>query len=184
MRQVTVDAVISAPREQIFDFVLDLAARPAYCDHYLDDYRLARTNPVGLGAAARFRLKVPFGKQYAELTITEVDRPRRIVEELGVGRRGRNRSLAVYEFIHEGREQTRVELTTYSEPATPIDRLKEVGAARWVRRRTRRALSRLRAIFEEPQAQPLARATIAGYEPAKAARFGVATGADPARAPR
>ena len=42
VRQVTVDTHISAPREQVFDFVTDLAGRPAYTDHYLDDYRLAR----------------------------------------------------------------------------------------------------------------------------------------------
>jgi uncharacterized protein YndB with AHSA1/START domain len=184
MRQITVDAVISAPREQIFDFVADLAARPAYCDHFLDDYRLARVNSVGLGAAARFRLKAPLGKQYAELTITEVDRPRRIVEEIAVGRRGRNRSLAVYDFIQEGRELTRVELTTYSEPATPVDRLKEIGAARWMRRRTRKALARLRAIFEQPSGEPPKRASIAGFESAKAPRFGLHPGADPARSPR
>jgi hypothetical protein len=51
-----------------------------------------------------------------------------------------------------------------------------------MRRRTRTALKRLRTIFEEPPKQPLKRATIAGYEPAKAARFGQHTGADPARA--
>jgi uncharacterized protein YndB with AHSA1/START domain len=184
MRQVTVDVVISASREEIFDFIADLAGRPAYCDHFLDDYRLARANPVGLGAAARFRLKAPFGKQYAELTIAELDRPRRIVEQVAVGRRGRNRSLAIYELLNEGRGLTRVELTTYSEPATFVDRLKEVGAAGWMRRRTRTALKRLRAIFEEPPQQPLKRATIAGYEPAKAPRFGQHTGSDPARAPR
>ena len=66
------------------------------------DYRLARVNPVGLGAAARFKLDLPFGNEYAELTITEVDRPRRIVEEIAVGRRGRNRSVAVYDFTREG----------------------------------------------------------------------------------
>jgi uncharacterized protein YndB with AHSA1/START domain len=184
MRQVTVDAVISAPREEIFDFVVDLAARPAYCDHFLHDYRLARPNPIGLGAAARFQLRPPFGKQYAELMITEVDRPRRIVEQVAVGRRGRNRSLAVYEFVQEGQGLTRVELTTFSEPATFVDRIKEIGAAGWMRRRTRTALKRLRTIFEEPPKQPLKRATIAGYEPAKAARFGQHTGADPARAPQ
>ncbi len=42
MRQVTVHTTISAPREQVFDFIADLAGRPAYTDHYLDDYRLAR----------------------------------------------------------------------------------------------------------------------------------------------
>jgi uncharacterized protein YndB with AHSA1/START domain len=184
MRQVTVDAYISAPREEVFDFVADLAGRPAYTDHYLEDYRLARANPVGEGAAARFRIKAPFAKEYAELEIKEVDRPRRIVEEIRVGRRGRNRSLAVYDFTRETGGITRVELTTFSEPATPIDRLKELGAAGWIRRRTKTALERLRQIFEEPSTEPLKRVTIAGYEPAKAPRFGAHAGMDPARAPR
>jgi uncharacterized protein YndB with AHSA1/START domain len=184
MREVTVSAVITAPREEVFDFVCDLAGRPAYTDHYMHDYRLARVNPVGMGAAARFRLRAPLAKEYAELEIREVDRPRRIVEELRVGRRGRNRSLAVYDFISQSGGVTRVELTTYSEPATVLDRLKEIGAAGWVRRQTKKSLERLRMIFEEPPKDPLKRATIAGYEAAKASRFGAATGMDPARAPR
>ena len=49
-------------------------------------------------------------------------------------------------------------------------------------RKTRKALDRLRMIFEEPERVELKRATIAGYEPAKASRFGAATGMDPARA--
>jgi uncharacterized protein YndB with AHSA1/START domain len=183
VRQVTVSTVISAPREQVFDFVCDLAGRPAYTDHYMRDYRLARVNPVGEGAAARFQLRAPFAKEYAELEITEVDRPRQIVEEVAVGRRGRNRSVAVYEFTPEGGGVTRVELTTYSEPATLIDRLKELGAAGWIRRQTRRSLERLRMIFEEPPEGELKRATIAGYEPAKAPRFGGRAGMDPSRAP-
>jgi uncharacterized protein YndB with AHSA1/START domain len=184
VRQVTVDTHISAPREDVFDFVADLAGRPAYTDHYLEDYRLARVNPVGKGAAARFRLKAPLASEYAELQIKEADRPRRIVEEIKVGRRGRNRSVAVYDFSRESPSLTRVALTTYSEPATSIDRLKEIGAAWWIRRRTKTALERLRMIFEEPPSEPLKRATIAGYEAAKAARFGAHTGMDPARAPR
>jgi uncharacterized protein YndB with AHSA1/START domain len=184
LRQVTVSTVISAPREQVFDFVCDLAARPAYTDHFMRDYRLARVNPVGLGAAARFQMHAPLAKEYAELTITEVDRPRRIVEELAVGRRGRNRSLAVYDFSVESPGVTRVELTTFSEPATAIDRVKELGAAGWVRRQTSKALKRLRMIFEEPPQGELKRATIAGFEPEKAARYGAATGMDPARQPR
>jgi uncharacterized protein YndB with AHSA1/START domain len=183
MREVTVDVHISAPRERIFDFITDLAGRPAYTDHYLDDFRLARANPVGVGAAARFRLRLPLAKEYAELRISEIDRPRTIVEEMRVGRLGRNRSLAVYELSQESGGLTRVELTTYSEPATPVDRLKEIGAAWWVRRKTKKSLERLRAIFEEPDRTPVKRATIAGYEPLKAARFGAATGTDPARAP-
>jgi uncharacterized protein YndB with AHSA1/START domain len=184
VRQVTVSTVISAPRERIFDFVCDLAGRPAYTDHYMRDYRLARVDPVGVGAAARFLLRAPFAKEYAELAITEADRPRRIVEEIRLGRRGRNRSVAVYEFLQEGGGLTRVELTTYGEPATPVDRVKQIGAAGWMRRQTKQALERLRLIFEDPPKGELKRATIAGYEPAKAPRFGAHTGMDPSRAPR
>lgn len=184
MRQVTVATVISAPREPVFDFVCDLAGRPAYTDHFMRDYRLARVDPVGAGAAARFQLRAPLAREYAELQITEVDRPRRIVEEVRLGRRGRNRSVAIYDFSAESGGVTRVELTTYSEPATPVDRLKEIGAAGWMRRQTRKALERLRMIFEEPPRGELKRATIAGYEPAKAARYGARTGMDPSRAPR
>jgi hypothetical protein len=177
VRPVTVDTHISASREELFDFVADLAGRPAYTDHYLEDYRLARVNAVGAGAAARFRIR----GQWAELSIRDADRPRRIVEELRWGRRGRNRSLAVYEFLPAAGGVTQVELTTVSEPATPIDRLREVGAARWIRRNTKAALERLRMIFEEPPDEPLARASVAGYEPLKAPRFGAPTGMDPAR---
>jgi hypothetical protein len=76
-----------------------------------------------------------------------------------------------------------VELTTFAEPATVIDRIREVGAAGWIRRKTRKSLDRLRAIFEEPQKKPLRRASIAGYEPEKAPRFGGHHGMDPARQP-
>jgi uncharacterized protein YndB with AHSA1/START domain len=183
MREVTVSKIISADREAIFDFVCDLASRPAYTDHYLRDYRLARVNPVGEGAAARFQVKAPFAKEYAELQVREVDRPRRIVEELAVGRRGRNRFVAVYDFTKEARGVTRIELTTYGEPATFVDRLKQTGAAGWLRRQTAKQLERLRVIFEEPPKEPLKRATIAGYEPSKAPRFGAPSGTDPARVP-
>ena len=184
MRQVSAQTHISAPREQVFDFVADLAARPAYTDHYLRDYRLARAKSYGEGAAARFLLSAPLAKEYAELEVKELDRPRRIVEELRVGRLGRTRSVAVYEFTPETGGTTRVELTTYSEPGKPIDRLRELGAAGWMRRQTKTALERLRQIFEEPPEGELARATVAGYDPANAARFGAATGTDPSRPAR
>ena len=172
MRQVTVDTVISAPREQIYDFVADLSRRPAYCDHYLKDYRLARANPVGKGAAARFLLDAPVFSERGEIAIMEAERPRRIVEEGRLGRLGRSRLLAVYEFVPEAGGITRVELTTYSEPKTASDRFKQRRAHRWMRRQTKTALERLRRIFEEPPAGELLRVEVAGYEGGKAPRFG------------
>jgi len=184
MREVSVSATISAPREDVFDFVSDLAARPAFTAHFMDDYRLARVHPVGVGAAARFKLDAPLANAYAELTITRADRPRQIIEEIRYGRRGRNRSVAVYDFTRESGNVTRVELTTFSEPATLIDRMKEIGAAGWIKRKTNKALDRLRMVFEEPNRVDLKRASIAGYEPEKAARFGGYAGMDPARRSR
>lgn len=181
MRQVTVDTVISAPREEIYDFVVDLSRRPAYSDHYLKDYRLARANPVGKGAAARFLLDAPIFSERGELSITEADRPRRIVEEGRVGRLGRSRLVAVYDFIPQAGGTTRVELTTYGEPKTVIDRFKQRRVHRWMRRQSKTALERLRKIFEEPGTDELARATIAGTEPGRAPRFGAHVPAAPSR---
>jgi hypothetical protein len=184
MREVTVSATISAPREDVFDFVCDLSLRPSFTDHFMDDYRLARVYPIGVGAASRFKLDAPLANEYAELTITKSDRPREIIEEIRYGRRGRNRSVAVYDFTRESANVTRVELTTFSEPATMVDRLKEIGAAGWLRRKSRKALDRLRMVFEEPERAKLKRVSIAGYEPEKAARFGAYAGMDPARRSR
>jgi uncharacterized protein YndB with AHSA1/START domain len=184
MREVTVSATISAPREQVFDAVCDLSLRPSFADHFMEDYRLARVQPVGVGAAARFKLDLPLANEYAELTIVRADRPRQIIEEIRLGRRGRNRSVAVYDFTRESANVTRVELTTLSEPATLVDRLTEIGAAGWIRRKTRKSLDRLRLMFEDPDRAKLKRATIAGYEPEKAARFGAYAGMDPARQSR
>ena len=172
MREVTVHTVISAPREQIFDFVSDLSRRPAFSDHYMREYRLARVNPRGVGAAARFRLGLPLAKEWADIEVKVCDRPKRIVEEGRIGRLGRSRLVAVYDFIPEAAGTTRVELTTYSEPANAIEKLKQTGAHGRMKRRTRKALRRLRDIFETQSARDLPRATIAGSDPGKAPRFG------------
>src|SRR4051812_50139041 len=103
MRQVTVDVHISAPREEVFDFVADLAGRPAWTDHYLSDYRLARPNPFGLGAAARFILKAPLAKEYVEIPVVVVESPKRIVQPARRGRRGRQGLGGLDEFGAGGR---------------------------------------------------------------------------------
>jgi len=179
MRQVEVHTVISAPREAIFDLVADLAARPAFTDHYLTDFRLARADPYGVGAAARFRLGPSATREWGEIEIVEADRPRRIVERVRIGRLGRSEGLAVYELIPEAGGSTRVELTTWNEPATARDRLRQRGAAGWIKRQSKMALERLRLVFEDPPAGTLARVSVAGYDSANSARFGTSTGSSP-----
>jgi ribosome-associated toxin RatA of RatAB toxin-antitoxin module len=172
MRRVKVSTVISASCEEVFDVVADLSRRPAFTDHYLKDFRLARSNPCGTGASARFLLDRPVFSERAEVWIAECDRPSRIVEEGRVGRRGRSTLSAVYEFHGESEGRCRVEMTTESKPKTAVDRLRQRGAHRWVQRNTKKALSRLRRLLEEPGEDTPERVTVAGYEPHTAPRFG------------
>ena len=164
---------ISAPREQVYDVVADLASRPAWCGHYQREFRLTRPNSAGAGAAARFLIKPPLSKTWVELSIVEADRPRIVRERLRLRRLGRTPGWAEYEFSPVGSGATRVDLIVWTEPATRLDAFKEsFGARGWLRRRVKKSLNRLRVILEESPETPVARATIAGYEPTKAARFG------------
>jgi uncharacterized protein YndB with AHSA1/START domain len=173
MRPIRAHVTISAPREQVYDLVVDLAARVAWCDHYQRDYRLTRPRASGPGAAARFQAKAPRNHTWVEVSIAEAARPRVIREKLRMGRLGRTPGFVEYTLEPLGASATRLEVALWTEPATHLDAFKEsLGARRWLKRQVRTSLSRLRKIFEEQPSTPLARATIAGYEPAKAARFG------------
>jgi uncharacterized protein YndB with AHSA1/START domain len=173
MRPIRAHVTISAPREEVYDLVADLAGRVAWCDHYQREYRLTRPRSSGVGAAARFLAKAPFNRTWGEVSIVEADRPRIVRERLRLGRLGRTPGWVEYELAPQGHGATRIDLVLWTEPATRLDAFKEaLGARRWLRRQVKKSLSRLRAIFEERPDAPRARATIAGYEPAKSPRFG------------
>jgi uncharacterized protein YndB with AHSA1/START domain len=173
MDAITLRIYISAPRREVYALIADVAARPSWCDHYMKDYRLVTPRAVGEGAGGRFRLDWRGGTRYVEFTIVEADAPRRIVEEGRTGRLGRTRYGAEYELTEPSRGMTRVELTVWTEPENPIERAREwMGFRRFMRRRAKRALDRLRLIFEEGGGEAPVTATIAGYEARKAPRFG------------
>jgi uncharacterized protein YndB with AHSA1/START domain len=173
MRPIRAHTTISAPREDVYDLVADLASRPAWCGHYQREFHLTRPRSVGPGAAARFKVSAPFNRTWVELTIVEAERPRVVRERLRLNRLGRTPGWAEYELSPVGASATRVDLVLWTEPATRLDAFKEsFGARGWLRRRVKKSLNRLRVILEESPDAPVARATIAGYEPAKAARFG------------
>ena len=64
---------IDAPRERVFDFLCDLANRPAFTDHFISQYRLERLESRGVGAAAR--LRVARRHVWMETVIVEVSPP-------------------------------------------------------------------------------------------------------------
>ena len=75
MRALNVSAVVDLPREQVFDYLSDIANHAEFTDHYVDEFRLERLQSSGLGAAARYRIRFPLGRIWAECVIAEVDRP-------------------------------------------------------------------------------------------------------------
>jgi uncharacterized protein YndB with AHSA1/START domain len=150
MGPVTVSILIDAPREQVFDYLQDLANHPQFTDHYLVDWHLTRIDSVGLGAGARFRVKAPRNRfSWADVTFVEVERPHRIVEVGRTGKTNRIRTLGVYELAQGAGSGTRVRFTLETQPATLSDRIMEsLGARRWTKRKNTRAMRRLRSILE------------------------------------
>jgi uncharacterized protein YndB with AHSA1/START domain len=147
---VTVSIVIDAPRERVFDYLQDIANHPEFTDHYLVDWHLTRIDSVGLGAGARFRVKVPANRfSWGDMTFVEVDAPYRIVEAGRTGKDNRIRTLGVYELAPGAAGTTRVRFTLETEPVKLSDRLMEgLGVRGWLRRKNNRAMRRLRSILE------------------------------------
>jgi uncharacterized protein YndB with AHSA1/START domain len=150
---VTVSTVISAPREEIFDYLQDIANHEEFTDHYLVDWHLTRIDSVGRGAGARFRVKAPRNRfSWADVTFVEVERPHRIVEVGRTGKNNRIRTLCVYELTPGAHGSTRVSFTIETQPATLSDRLMEaLGARGWMKRKNARAMRRLRSIVERDE---------------------------------
>src|SRR3954452_18134941 len=111
MLPVTAQLSISASREELYDHIVDLALRPAWCDHYLKDYRLVSPRSRGVGAGARYLIGFPRGCLYMQPTIAEAESPRRIAERAHGGRNLRTRGGVALEVARGGSGVTRVGMT-------------------------------------------------------------------------
>src|SRR3954447_15152795 len=173
MLPVTAQASISASREEIYEYIADLALRPAWCDHYLKDYRLAHPRSKGVGAAARYLIGAPMSRLYMEVAIIEADAPRRIVERAHGGGNLRTKGGVTWELTRAGSGLTRVETTYWHDAGTPREGFKQrLGMHGWMTRQTKPARARLGLILEGATDEPLARVSVAGLEPMKGPRFG------------
>jgi uncharacterized protein YndB with AHSA1/START domain len=166
MDPVTVSVLIDAPREQVFDYLQDIANHPQFTDHYLVDWHLTRIDSVGRGAGARFRVKAPANRfSWGDVTFAEVQRPHRIVEVGRTGKTNRIRTLGVYDLAQGAGGTTRVRFTIETQPATFADRIMEgLGGRGWLKRQNARAMRRLRSVVEEGPGEdaPAKRVTVAG----------------------
>lgn len=160
MGPISVTEAIDAPREKVFDFLLDLANRESFTDHFLVDFRLERFESAGVGASARMRIAKP--RIWMETVITDADRPYRIAERGKGGRWDRIPVLTAWEIVEgpaAGTSEVTVRFAT--EPTHPVDRVRELRfGERFYRRQWSRALARLKEILES--GRPVRRVEIAG----------------------
>ncbi len=151
MDPITAHVVVDRPREEVFEYLADIANHPEFSDHYLKEWRLTRVESYGRGAGARFRIDAPLDRfGWGDMTFIEVEPPYRIVAAGRSGKFNRNKTWTTWTLTPQG-GATRVEVTTESETALPTDRLMEALTRRrgWTRRRLGKALKRLQAILEE-----------------------------------
>ena len=164
MDPVTATTTIGRPREEVFDYLVNIANHPEFSDHYLKDFRLTRLDPVGQGAGARFRLDAPLNRfAWADMSFVEIQRPHRIVALGRGGKFNRIKTTTIWTLDPAPGGGTHVEVMTESEPALITDRVVEAltGYRGWMKRKLRASLRRLQAILEENEDRG-ASATVAG----------------------
>jgi uncharacterized protein YndB with AHSA1/START domain len=147
----TVTTTIAKPREQVFEYLADIANHAEFTDHYLVDWHLTRVDTYGMGAGARFRIQAPLNRfSWADVTISEFQVPFRIVERGRGGKYNRIRMVGVYTLSPGPGQSTKVQYTLETEPSQISDKLMEtLGGRSWSRRKAAKAMRRLRSILED-----------------------------------
>ena len=151
MDPVSVHIVIDRPREEVFEYLADIANHAEFSDHWMTDWRLTRIDSYGRGAGARYKMDAPFQRfGWSDLTFIQVEPPRKIVAVGRGGKFNRNKTWTTWTLTPQG-GATRVEVTTETEPALLTDRLMEGVLLKrgWTKRKLAKSLSRLQSILEE-----------------------------------
>src|SRR3954454_16807308 len=151
MDPVSAHVTIDRPREEVFEYLADIANHPEFSDHFLKEWCLTRVDSYGRGAGARFKVDAPLDRYaWGDMTFIEVEPPHRIVAAGRGGKFNRNKTWTTWTLTPKG-AATRVEVTTETEPALLTDRLMEGVMLKrgWTKRRLAKALSRLQSILEE-----------------------------------
>jgi uncharacterized protein YndB with AHSA1/START domain len=154
---------ISRPREEIFEYLADIANHAEFSDHYLKDWHLTRVDSYGQGAGARFRADAPLQRfAWGDLTFIEVKPPFRIQAVGRGGKFNRVKTFVTWTLNPAPAGATRVDYTVETEPVLMSDRIMEsFGLRGWFKRKGTKALKRLRLILEEGEGRGQ-RPTIAG----------------------
>jgi uncharacterized protein YndB with AHSA1/START domain len=163
MEPINAHVVIDRPREEVFDYLADIANHQEFSDHYLKEWRLTRLDSVGRGAGARFKIDAPFDRfGWGDMTFIKVQRPYQIVAAGREGKFNRKKTWTTWTLTPQG-DSTRLDVFTEAENVLPTDRVVEVltGRQGWSKRKLKKALNRVQTILEENRGRGQ-RATVGG----------------------
>jgi uncharacterized protein YndB with AHSA1/START domain len=147
MGPVFAEVDIDAPREEIFEYLMDFDSRPYLYGDSVRNFRLLRLDSKGIGAGARWQFKKK--KKWADSSITAAERPRRVSERGVTGNYNKTSTGTEWEFEETSTGVTRVRISYWTTPtgmAKTFDRM--TGHAGWHRRRLEKAGQRLRDAVE------------------------------------
>ncbi len=164
MDPVTVSTTIEKPREEVFDYLADVANFSEFMDHFLTEWHLLRIDSYGKGAGVRFRSTGRMDRfGWGELNVIECSPPFKIALVGRGGKYNRIETYAEWRLDPAGPGSTRVEFSYETNPPMPSDKLIEALSRRrsWFKRQSNKGLKRLRAILEEDRRRGT-RTTVAG----------------------
>jgi len=147
MGPVYAEAEIDAPREEIFEYLLDYLTRPVLFGESASDFRMLRLDPRGVGAGARFRFRRR--RAWVSLAITNAESPNRISERGSTGRGNQTPAGMEWEISESESGLSQVKVYYWTAPsgvAAVPDRI--TGGAGWYGRLMKRVLTRLREEIE------------------------------------
>jgi uncharacterized protein YndB with AHSA1/START domain len=158
MGPVSAKVTIDVPREDVFEILMDLSARPSFTDHFMEGFHLLRIEPVGVGAGARFKLR---DGGWVDSVIEETDAPHRLLERGRGGYLNRIPNVTEWLLSDAGSDGSEVQVTFWTSPEHITDKMRDRKASeRRLGKGLKKALERLRTVAES--GQPPERIAVAG----------------------
>jgi hypothetical protein len=151
MRRATASVRIQRHRAVVRALLADLARRPEFLDHFLEDWTVTSAGSSGVGASARLRAKGGGSDDELELEIVE-DTPQRIAETARGGRGGRRLWHLTYDLEEVSANATQVQFAIELRECSRLDRLSWPLMCTHLERQYGQAMLRLKSLLEREPA--------------------------------
>ena len=125
----------------------DVARRPEFLDHFLEDWTVTSPSSRGAGATARLHAKGGGADGALELEVVEVS-PQLIAESARGGRAGRRHWHLTYELAELPGDATQVQFAVELRECSWLDRLAWPSMRTHLERQYGQALLRLKGVLE------------------------------------